>query len=628
MAVVLTGITFFLTKMTPEGFQRLDAMWTDQYFKKRGTVDMRGSDVVLITIDEKSLTKLGRWPWPRSVMAKAIDALHGYELKSLGFDITFSENSSEDSILKQSLHDFQETYLGYFFYTLRKDFEEAALSEKEMEENDAVIFPSRLSFSSKQMEESGRQVFGLQSNVPEIAAALPKEAQGFFNVFPDPDGVVRKMPLALFYKGGVYPSLSLQLASHAKDFSAIPTYNEDGNLNGLVLGDIKVPVSPSGEFFINYRGPSKTIPHISIADIIDGTISQETLKGKIGIMGATAVGIYDLRVTPVAPNYPGLEIQGTVVDNLLRGDYLVQNETTRAISFFMLIGSGILLGILLPLLRAVFSSIFFLLIAGLIAFSGYYFFSQKLMIVYTMVPLFNTFFVFGTITLYRYFTEERKRRQIRKTFQHYLSPAVIKQVLRDPEKLKLGGSRQELAILFSDIRNFTGNSEKLSPEAVVNMLNDYLTEMNRIVFQYEGTVDKYIGDAVMAFWGAPLPITNPALKAAYTALDMVACVHQYEKAWCDKHGFEQLRIGIGLHIGPMAVGNMGSAKRFNYTVIGDSVNLGARLESLNKEYGTEIIISDSLYQQIKDHVETRELGSVKVKGKEEPTTIYELLGRK
>lgn len=625
---MLTGLTLVLSHTAPDFFQRLDAMWADRYFEWRGPVDMSESNVVLITIDEKSLTKLGRWPWPRAVMADAVNALRRYEMKSVGFDITFSEASTDDAVLQEALRSFEKATLGYFFYPSQSEFEEAALTFEEIAENEAVIFPSRMSLSSKQVEHSGRPVFGVQSNVPEIAAALPGERQGFFNVFPDRDGVIRHMPLALYYKGEAYPSLALTLAADAKGFSPIPTYDESGNLDGLVLADTKVPVSNTGEFFIHYRGPVKTIPHISFADILDGTAPGELLRDKIGLIGATAIGIYDMRVTPVAPNYPGLEIQATVVDNILRGDFLLHNETSGAIAFGMLIGGGLLMGLLLPLLRAVYSSVFFFLVAAGIVFSGYWFFTQKLMLVYIVVPLFNAFLVFGVITLYRYFTEEKKRRQIRKTFQYYLSPAVIKQVLKDPDKLKLGGDRQELAILFSDIRNFTGNSEKLPPEAVVNMLNDYLTEMNRIVFQYEGTVDKYIGDAVMAFWGAPLPVENPALKAAYTALDMVACVHKHEKEWCAKHGFEALRIGVGLHIGPMAVGNMGSSERFNYTVIGDSVNLGARLESANKEHGTEIIISDALYRQIRDFVEVREIGSVNVKGKKEPTMIYELVGRK
>lgn len=625
IAATLTLFFVVLSVTFPSLFNSLDAKWVDGYFKIQGQ-KQPGSNIVLATIDEKSLTKLGRWPWPRSTIAKLINAFEKLEVKAAGFDVTFSETSPEDAVFADSLKRFPNVFLGYFFYLSPDEVEEAALSEQEIRQNEGSIFPSRLALSSKQMEASGRRVYGVQSNVPEIAKALPGNAQGFFNVFPERDGVIRFMPLALFYKTQAYPSLALQMASFSAGFSPIPIFKEEGVLEGLAMGRAKIPLNEKGELFINYRGDAKTFPHISIADILENKISKDQLKDKLVLVGATAVGIYDMRVTPTSPNFPGLEIQANVLDNLLTGDFLVHNRTTEMISFFLILAVGLLLALLLPNLRALNSLFAFLTLILLLLGGGYLFFIKYGFVIHTMTPALNGLFVYGGVTVYRYFTEERERRKIKKTFQHYLSPSVIKVLLEHPEKLMLGGERKVLTVLFSDIRDFTPKSEKLPPEKVVQLLNDYFTVMTDIVFKYEGTLDKFMGDAIMAIFGAPLPQEDHAERASLAALEMLEALEKHKKTWCEKYGLDDFKIGIGIHTGEMAVGNMGSLKRFNYTVIGDNVNLASRLETLTKEHNVSAIISEGHYQIVKNKIIAKELGAVKVKGKEEETTIYELVG--
>lgn len=626
IAIFITFLSIAAFFAFPGFVKTLDAKWIDNYFFIRGPVSPAG-EVVLVAIDEKSINRIGRWPWPRSVMAKGVEKLSEYGVKALGFDITFSEPSPEDATLAAALKKTPNAILGYFFYTTPQEAEAAHLSAKEERENDRSIFPSRLALSSKQLETSGEKVYGVQTNVPEIAQAVPEQRQGFFNVFPDRDGVIRKVPLILAYKGNFYPSLALQATSLAAGFSPLPLLNEEGILEGLALGEKKIPLNARGELFINYRGGARSFPHISMADVLNGSVPKEALKDKIVLVGSTAVGIYDMRVTPTESVFPGIEVSANAIDNILKGDFIVSNTATQMISFGLILLTGMALGLVIPRLHAVGGVFVFVLLTFVLMAGGYSLFLKGYLI-HNMGAVLNGAFVYGGITIYRFFTEEKERRKIKRTFQHYLSPDVIKVLLEHPEQLKLGGDRKELTVLFSDIRDFTTKSEKLPPEKLVRLLNEYLTEMTDVIFQYKGTVDKYVGDAIMAIFGAPLAQEDHALRATFTALEMKEHLEKRRGEWCTKYGIDDLRIGIGINTGPMAVGNMGSEKRFNYTVVGDAVNLASRLEGLNKEYGTTIIISEAHYKKVKDHVTARELGTVRVKGKEIETKIYELEGRK
>lgn len=627
IASALTLIFFGLILVFPNFFDDLEAKGIDQYFRLRGAKTPQ-NPILLAVIDEKSLGKIGRWPWPRSQMARLTEKLNEAGVKAVGFDITFSETSIEDHILADSLQKVaNKTTLGFFFYPSPEEVLEAAPSQVEIHENERNIYPARLALSSKQLETSGRKVFGVQANVPAIAEVSPAH-QGFFNVFPDPDGVIRNLPLVLYYKGNAYPSLALQMATLVEGFSPVPLYDGEGRLEGLSLGETKIPLQSNGELWINYLGGPKAFPHISIVDILQDRVGKDLLQDKIVLVGATAVGIYDMRVTPLSAATPGLEIQANVLDNILSSDFVRFDTSSHLASLILVLCLGLLLGLFLPRLRALPSLFLFSAILSVLWLTAYLLFLKTGWLLLVVKPTLNGFLVFGTITIWRFFTEEKERRKIRKTFQYYLSPAVIKEALEHPERLKLGGERKTLTVLFSDIRDFTRKSEKLPPEKLVHLLNDYFTAMTEVVFKYEGTLDKFMGDAIMAIYGAPISQNDHALRAGLTALEMIQKLDENKAAWCAKYGLADFKIGIGIHTGEMAVGNMGSAKRFNYTVIGDAVNLASRLETLTKEYQVPIIVSEDHYQLVKEKLSAKRLSEVQVKGKQQSTVIYQLTGRK
>jgi adenylate cyclase len=344
------------------------------------------------------------------------------------------------------------------------------------------------------------------------------------------------------------------------------------------------------------------------------------------LLGVTALGIYDVRNTPFSTTstYPGLEGHATVVHNLLTKSFLDKPKWAVIYDLFTLIFLSVLTGVILPRLNAVYGILF---AAGLFTF--HLFASEWLFVSYgiwinIVYPLLALILTYTSLTVYRYFTEERRRKQIKGAFSHYVSSSVVNEMLRHPERLKLGGDKKDLTVLFSDIRGFTTISERMTPEDLVHLLNEYLTIMTNVVFKYDGTLDKYMGDAIMAIYGAPLERQNHPSNACHAALEMMEALKNLNEKWI-KEGKEPLDIGIGISTGMMMVGNMGSEQRFDYTVMGDAVNLGSRLEGANKNYKSHIIISESTHGRIEDEFFCMELDSVRVKGKTKPVKIYQLL---
>lgn len=377
---------------------------------------------------------------------------------------------------------------------------------------------------------------------------------------------------------------------------------------------------------INYAGQQKTFPHYSIADILGDRIPASALKDKIVLVGATATGIYDMRVTPFSSVYPGIEIHANIIDNILREHFLMRPDWTVVVDILLILVLGLLLGFILPKLKAVWGALTTVLFFFGFFMLNRYLFVDKGVWINIVYPFLALLLVYIGVTIFRYMTEEREKKKIKGAFHYYLTASVINEMLKNPEKLKLGGEKKDLTVLFSDIRGFTTISEGLSPEMLVKLLNEYLTVMTDIVFKYDGLLDKYMGDAIMAVYGAPLDQEDHAERACYTALDMMDGLKVLQEKW-EAEGTPKFNIGIGINSGPMVVGNMGSQRRFDYTVMGDSVNLGSRLEGANKQYSTNIIISELTYGKVKDKFLCRELDSVRVKGKDLPVKIYELVGR-
>jgi len=462
---------------------------------------------------------------------------------------------------------------------------------------------------------------------------------GFFNNLPDFDGVIRHTPLTLRIGNRYFPALGTALAAIAlglgpKDVIPITQTPDEGALLEAVDfgGKVRVPVDGRGLMAINYLGKDRTFENLSIADIMSGKKDAE-LKGKIVLVGATAQGTFDQRITPLNRFSSGVEIHANVVENILTRRFLQRGlgVDLGEVAFALLL--AVLFAILFARVRVRHSLALLTVSAAVVwtlataaLWAGFE--------VFAALPLVELVWMFVLVTVFRYATEERDKRRLRKAFELYLNPDVMEEMLQEPENLQLGGKELELTVLFSDIRGFTGIAEKLSPTALVQLLNEYLSPMTEIVFKRRGTLDKYIGDAVMAFFGAPVQTGLHAANGCDTALEMIEALKRMREKWRIENPLQpEVDIGIGVNSGPMVVGNMGSTQRFNYTVMGDNVNLASRLESLNREYGTHILVTEQTLlaarKALKDEAAytVRELDSVRVKGKTEPVRLFELRGR-
>lgn len=657
LSILAVSVIYYVD---PDFLSWLELKTLDWRFLWRGKIVTTG-EVALVAIDEKSLDELGRWPWPRVRMAQLLDALVKYEAKVVGFDIVWAEpdeNSELKSLsaLKQKMNELKLTnrdlekylsqaiqkadtdrtladslarsrraVLGYFFHFFAK--EDLPQEKKQLPQDlpplstyNWVKYSSQAAAKVPLFEATYAEV-----NIPVIAEAA--EGAGYFNIIPDRDGTMRWIPLVIKYQDKHYCALSLAVLQKFLNNSPLVLRLAEFGVEEIRLGDLFIPTNEEGRMLINYRGPQKTFPHYSATDVIHGRVPVNAFRGKIVLVGATAIGIYDMRVTPFDRVFPGLEVHANVIDTILKQQFLYRPNWVTLFDLLAIIVLGLILGIILPKVKALWGALIGISLIFAFLLTSYQLFQKQGIWVNQTYPLFNLVLTYLMITGYRYMTEERERKKVRGAFQYYLNASVVEQMLKDPEKLKLGGEKKDLTVLFSDIRGFTSISEHMTPERLVKFLNEYLTKMTDIVFKYDGLLDKYMGDAIMAIWGAPLDQSDHPLRACYTALEMVEELRLLQQKWATE-GMPRMNIGIGINAGPMVVGNMGSERRFDYTVMGDSVNLGSRLEGLNKLYGTNIIISEMTYERVREEILGRELALVRVKGKDQPVKIYELLSRR
>jgi adenylate cyclase len=616
VAVVLSS--FYLSHV--KIFNVLEEKTLDMRFTMRGKISP-GPETVIAAIDEKSINRLGRFPWPRSVWGRVVDRLTEEGAKVIVFDVFFTEpeNVESDDLLQHAIRRSGRVVLPVVFDFSKTGFKETGFTDKKL---DFMVTSSYAMIKHADAPSfaplKASMVLPTLYRFSSVAKSL-----AHINMIPDDDGELRWEMLAIDYQGDYYAPIGLQAARLFRGLS-----NEDLKLDydGEVgLGDTSIPTDEHGRMLINYRGPSGTFPTYSIADILDRTIPKGTFKDKIILIGATAIGIYDLRVTPFSNNMPGIEKHASVVDNILHRDFIRHTEVSVPV---LIVLFAVMLGLSIPQLGAkAGAALFLILFAGYLGLV-YYLFVGKGIWFNLVYPASALFFGYTSQTAYRFFMEERRARDIRKMFSSYVSKRIVDELIRDPSKAKLGGDRKEITVLFSDIRGFTSFSEKHQPEEVVSLLNEYLGAMTEIVFEYEGTLDKFVGDAIMALWGAPIGQPDHAERAVRCALAMIVKLKQLQAKWAHE-GRYVIDIGIGINTGDMVVGNMGAeGKKMDYTVIGDNVNLGARLEGLTRKYNNHIIISEYTYEKVKDIVEAKELDSVTVKGKENPVVVYDLVGVK
>jgi adenylate cyclase len=436
--------------------------------------------------------------------------------------------------------------------------------------------------------------------------------------------VVRWIPAIIDFKDELYAPLSIMTLCAYKDTRPSVFVAEYG-VQKVLIGDTAIPTDELGRIMINYRGDAKTFEHISVTDILHGNVPPAKLKDKVVIVGATAVGIYDMRVTPFSSVFPGVEIHANIVDSVLAKDFLFHPTWAAIFDIMMICLSGLILAIVLPR-----SGVFWGLASAGILFFGYIFFCQYLFssrgwIFNLVYPLLTILSVYITITVYKYLVESRQKRFIRKAFSTYLAPTVVKQLEDSPENLVLGGEEREITAFFSDVQGFTSISESLTPSELVELLNEFLTEMTDIILRQEGTVDKFEGDAIIAFFGAPNALKNQAETACVTCVQMQQRLSELRQKWRSE-GRPELKMRIGLCTGNAVVGNMGSRNRMDYTMMGDTVNTAARLEGVNKVYGIYTLVCERTFAKASNRVWGREIDAIRVVGKKEPVKVFQLLG--
>jgi adenylate cyclase len=593
-------------------------------------------ELVILGIDENTLTSFQNqkpriaWPFPWDIHAKFINYVATGNPAIIFFDIMFLDHKDKQEELADAVKKAGNVYLDFPF-----DKEDRDVKPNDINERIAVL--DKVKFPADPSDKKEEIYLSVTPPTPLLSQAA--RGIGFANVEADPrDNINRKMPLVTKYNGWYYPNIDLLIVMDyygltVKDLEIkigkhikLKNVPEEKMARPDKSREITIPIDDYGFMDINFIGGSGSFQHYPYFLFVkDGTMGKNTsLKDKIVMVAAYAsVGIAtDEHKSPYGATY-GIEHHANALNTILSQEFL--HSFTDLQNIFVMFIISLLIGLLIHRFSIGISLLTTLLMAAVFFVTSFLLFYYGSLLIATATPMIQIALTFSMVVSYRFFTEQKEKKYIRQTFSKFVSKTVVDDLLKHPEKLKLGGEKKILTVLFSDIRGFTSISEKLTPEELVEHLNVYLQAMTDIVFRYDGTLDKYVGDEIMAFWGAPVPQDDHALKACKAAIEMMKELHEMNAKWIAA-GKPKLEIGIGLNTGDMVVGNMGSSSRMDYTLMGDNVNLGARLEGTNKVYTTNIIISEYTYQHVKDHVIVRELDLIRVKGKAKPVTIYELIG--
>lgn len=617
--VIAAICSFLLYKQAHPSLQQLDFRMKDARFRIRGPVKP-DKDVVIVAIDHKSIKELGRWPWSREVTGRLVETLGTwYGTRVTALDIVFSEpqNAIADRALAASIKKAGNVVQGYFFREEKTETSAEALAQLE----GAKIKLVKVADGVQSIPIP--EFTSLDLNIPVVGAGALDF--GFFNARPDADGLYRRSILLLLYNGDMYPSLAMKALRHYLGSEIMLDVKQWG-VDSLQIGSLRIPSREDGTMALNFYGPTGTFTTVSAADVISRRLPKESLKGRIAFVGATEIGIYDLRPTPFDATLPGIEIHATMAANALENRFLRYDSITQEMEIAGIFIVPVLLGCLLAFAPGTFAGLGVLaLVTAAFGAFNYLMFASALRDMTLIYPFFGIALTYLGSEAWRNLVVERKGRHLKKAFSSYVSPDLVKQIEKDPDKLVLGGEQRELTIMFSDIRGFTTVSESLTPPELVKLLNEYLSPMTRIVLEERGTLDKFIGDAVMALFNAPLDVPEHAGHACSAAVRMLEKLKELNTGFTAR-GMHTLDIGVGINTGPAVVGNMGADIRFDYTAIGDSVNLASRLEGLNKFYGSHILVSEDTRNRVSDGRFTfREVDRVRVKGKQHPIVMYELM---
>jgi adenylate cyclase len=600
--------------------------------------------VVIVDIDEASLKEIGQWPWPRTILADLVTRLTELGVVAIGFDIIFAEpDRMSPSIAATSFRNLDDDTRNKLRTLPSNDevFAQAIRRSRVVvgQAGSATAAPRSQAEAALQTGFAVRgpdatpflvTFAGLLRNVPVIEQAAA--GRGVFSVLPERDGIVRRVPLVMRAQGAMVPSLSIELLRVVTNSSAILVRADQAGVQSVAVPGLQVPTDQNGRFWVHFNkhDPAR---YVSAKDVLQGRVPRDRVEGKLVLMGTSAVGLLDIKTTPVSAAIPGVEIHAQILESALTKSSLTSPNYAVGVELLVAVFVGLAIIIVAPIFRASIVIALGAIIAAALIGTSWYLYSQYNLLIDFTYPLISSALVYLALVFMNYVKEQKQRQQIRAAFGYYLSPALVEQLARSPEKLMLGGEERRMTVLFSDVRGFTTISEhyKHDPQGLTRLMNQFLTPLTNAIIERKGTIDKYIGDAIMAFWNAPLDDPQQEINACEAALEMLARadkLNQQFKREAEQNGgkYMPLNVGIGLNTGPCVVGNMGSDFRFNYSVLGDTVNVASRLEARTKDYRIPIVIGAQTEQQAKEKFATIEIDRIQVKGKSEPETVFTVLG--
>jgi adenylate cyclase len=603
---------------------------------------LKNSPIAIIDVDDRSLYKEGRWPWPRSKLAVLIDNLQAAGAVVVAFDMIFPQeerNIVDEVSTKLIAEKLKDINIESALKKIQPYFNNDAKFALSMSDADTVIGisfverpiitgnipPPLLPLTTTAEKELGFiDMAGIEGANSIIAKAAKNS--GFINVFPDSDGIIRRVPILLRYQDGLYPSLALEavrvfLLSNIKLVTA--EYGDSERLEGVQIGDYTIPTDAQGQVIIPFIGKGFTYPYFSATDVLNNKIPAGALGGKIVFVGASAIGLGDLKATAVQNPYPGVEVHATIAEGILKKNFPFRPAWSLGAEIFLGVFLGLVLTFICPYLGPRILTLLIVIIPVLLIFANNYLREKTGLIIGIFIPIAVSISIALLNLVYGYLFETRRREHIKEMFGQYVPEEHINEMLKSGYSYGLYGEDRDMTVLFADIRNFTSISEPMGATQLKNYLSAYLNPITEVIFKYRGTIDKYVGDMVMAFWGAPLADKKHAQHALDAALAMQHAVTKLNLV-LKENNEPLIQIGIGINSGMMSVGDMGSKFRRNYTVLGDAVNLGSRVEGLTKYYGVKIMATEMTIQNQKKFL-FRLLDRVRVKGKDKGVAIYEVV---
>jgi adenylate cyclase len=642
--VLLVGLAA-LRVNDPLPMEELRVRTFDAFQRIQPRPKMANPPVVIVDIDEQSLAKFGQFPWPRTRIADMVNNLTKLGARVIAFDIMFAEpdrlnpdvaadtfrNLDDETRAKLRLLPSNDQIFADAMKRSRVVLGESALG-RVRDDLDKTLPVTGLAMLGKDARESIIKMPGLLRNTPVLEKAAG--GRGLLTIDPEHDGIVRRVPMLMQAQGVVMPSLSFEMLRLLTGAGTIfIKSDENGGIKTVGFQGFQIPTDYYGQLWVHFGHSDHSI-YVSAADVLEGKVAPEKIRGKLVLVGTSAAGLYDLKTTPVEPVVAGVEIHAQVLESALTGAVLARPYYGPWLEFVAALVLGLLVIAFAPGFGPVTLVAVGALFASFLIGTSWYFYSQQRLLIDLTYPLLSTTAIYLTLIFASFVREQSQRRQIRSAFSQYLSPALVEQLAQSPEKLVLGGEEREMTIMFSDVRGFTTISEsyKSDPQGLTTLMNRFLTPLTNAILARKGTIDKYMGDAIMAFWNAPLDDKEHQLNACEAAVEMLERIDVLNKireqeAQEGGHSYIPLNVGVGLNTGVCVVGNMGSDLRFDYSVLGDSVNLASRLEGQSKEYGFPIIVGSKTALAVKDKFAILELDFIMVKGKKEPEVIYAIAGR-